>query len=386
MRYSEEQFEELIRTKVNEQLRARNKAYNPARAGSGDDGGFDSFGEFLKCVRNAELKSKFGTGEIDDRLETKAGSPSAREQDPAWGGFLIPESFRNELLSVALEESGFLKDAMVLPLASNNISIPAIAGFDRSAGMLYGGISFRFISEEEQLTAVRPKLQQIGLKLKKLGGLCFISSELLEDSPVTVSPLYERLFRESLRYTLEEYALYGSGAAEPLGILNSPCLITVDIEQGQSGKGPIYENVLNMFSRCYGKSKAVWYASDDLLPTLGVMNLAVGTGGIPVFMPAGGASGQPFSTLFGRPIVFSDHMATVGTVGDLILADMSQFIVAQKSGGVRFDVSIHLKFDYDQSCFRFIIRTDMMPWWSGPLTPRHSSQTLSPFVALATRS
>ena len=78
------------------------------------------------------------------------------------------------------------------------------------------------------------------------------------------------------------------------------------------------------------------------------MSLAVGTGGVPVFMPAGGAAGQPFSTLFGRPIVASEYGATLGTVGDIMLIDPTQYTLIDK-GGIQTATSIHVRFVYDES-------------------------------------
>jgi hypothetical protein len=49
-------------------------------------------------------------------------------------------------------------------------------------------------------------------------------------------------------------------------------------------------------------------------------------------------------------------------------------------------MSIHLRFDYDESVFRFIFRLDGAPWWPAALTPYKGSNTQSCFVNLADRS
>jgi len=40
----------------------------------------------------------------------------------------------------------------------------------------------------------------------------------------------------------------------------------------------------------------------------------------------------------------------------------------------------------DQTAFRFVFRVDGQPWMSSAVTPRYSSQTLSPFIKVDTRS
>ena len=76
---------------------------------------------------------------------------------------------------------------------------------------------------------------------------------------------------------------------------------------------------------------------------------------------------------------------TLGDLGDIILVDWSKYRTIQKTEGMRSDVSMHLWFDYDTLAYRFIIRLAGNGWYSAPITPKNSSNTLSPFVTLAAR-
>ena len=80
-----------------------------------------------------------------------------------------------------------------------------------------------------------------------------------------------------------------------------------------------------------------------------------------------------------------EQCQTLGTVGDIILADFSTFLLATK-GGVQQAMSVHLRFDYDESVFRTLARAGGEPLWSSDLTPFNGTNTVSPFVALETRS
>jgi HK97 family phage major capsid protein len=116
------------------------------------------------------------------------------------------------------------------------------------------------------------------------------------------------------------------------------------------------------------------------------MSIAVGTGGIPVYLPAGGLSTTGYGTLMGRPVIPIEQCAALGTVGDIILADMSQYWEINK-GPVQSASSIHVAFTTDQSAFRATLRDDYRPMWLSALTPfKDTTKTLSPFVTLATRS
>jgi HK97 family phage major capsid protein len=87
----------------------------------------------------------------------------------------------------------------------------------------------------------------------------------------------------------------------------------------------------------------------------------------------------------GKEIIWTEQASTLGTTGDLMLIDFTQYLIGQKSGGgIKFAKSIHLKFDYDQTAFRFVMRLDGQPWWPSVFTPKRGD-TQSPFVALETR-
>jgi HK97 family phage major capsid protein len=158
-------------------------------------------------------------------------------------------------------------------------------------------------------------------------------------------------------------------------------------ETGQKAATVMAENVINMYSRMFASAlpRAEWFINQGVWPQLATMSLAVGTGGIPVFMPANQLAGQPNATLFGRPIIPLEQCAALGTVGDIIFADFQGYILATK-GGIAADVSIHVRFLYDESVFRFVMRVDGQPVRASVLTPYKGSNTLSHFVGLATRS
>ena len=141
-----------------------------------------------------------------------------------------------------------------------------------------------------------------------------------------------------------------------------------------------------MHSRMWARSRgsAAWFINQDVEAQLLKLSLPVGTGGVPVYLPAGGVSQAPFSTLFGRPVVPIEQCSTLGTVGDIVFADLSQYVLIDK-GGVQADSSIHVRFINDETTFRYIMRVDGMPLWNSVLTPFKGTATVSPFVALAAR-
>ena len=193
-------------------------------------------------------------------------------------------------------------------------------------------------------------------------------------------------FAEEFGFKVDDAILNGNGAGQPLGILNSDSLVVVSKESGQTAGTIVVENIVKMWSRCWGRSRqnAAWFINQEIEPQLYTLRLMTGDNGVPVYMPANGLADKPYSTLFGRPVIPLEQCSALGTKGDIILADLSQYLLIDK-GGISAASSIHVRFLYDESVFRFIYRVDGQPVWNKPLQPYKGSGTLSPFVALADR-
>jgi HK97 family phage major capsid protein len=96
--------------------------------------------------------------------------------------------------------------------------------------------------------------------------------------------------------------------------------------------------------------------------------------------------GNPYNTLFGLPVIAIEQAATLGTVGDIILADLAGGYILAEKGGIQADMSIHVRYLWDEACFRFIMRVDGMPVLASSITPYKGALALSNFVVLETRS
>ena len=346
-------------------------------------GGFKSAAHFF-----AELIEEGKTNQAPETL--KAWDRAIATKDLAegalsTGGYLVPEEFSARILEKALEDAIVRPRAFIQPMQSNRIVIPADVDANHTTNY-FGGITIYRPGEAGQKTATSPIYARIALTLHKVTGLCHISDELLEDSAIAVEANVGRKFAQAIAFVQDDDFINGNGVNAPLGFLNSnnPSLITVTAETGQGASTIVAENIIKMWARMYsaGKNRAIWIANDDTFPQLATMALAVGTGGVPLWMPAGGLSGLPYQTLMGKPLIFTEKAQALGTAGDIALVDLSQYVIGEK-GGLQVATSIHFKFDYDQQSFRFVLRYDGQPTWTSALTPLRSSSTLSPFVVIS---
>lgn len=357
---------------------------------------FKSAGEFFKAVAIAGM----GHGE-DVRLRSlqsedgyavrayKASPTGLGEEMPSRGGFLVDQPTQPGLLERMYQDGEVLNRVNWIDVGpnANGIVLNAVDETSRVDGSRWGGVRGYWVAEAGTITASYPQFRPMNLRLNKVAALCYATDELVSDAAALESWLM-RVVPAELRFKVEDAFINGNGAGKPKGVLNDATIyVAISAETGQAGTTLIYENVLKMWAQCWAPSRrnAVWYVNQDVEPQLNSMSLAVGTAGVPVYLPAGGASGQPFGTLFGRPVVPIEYCATMGTVGDIILADMSQYQAIRK-GGVQSASSIHVNFASDEMVYRFIYRVDGQPMWNAYLTPFKGSAYKSPFLAVATRS
>jgi len=140
-----------------------------------------------------------------------------------------------------------------------------------------------------------------------------------------------------------------------------------------------------MYARFDGNpSTSVWVVNRDTLPQIVTMSIAIGTGGVLVYMPPTGIAGNIYGTLFGIPVIPIEQCETLGTSGDIMLVDMSQYAMADK-GSLKTAASMHVRFEYNEMAFRFTYRADGQPLKTKATTPFRGADTVSPFVTLATR-
>jgi HK97 family phage major capsid protein len=346
---------------------------------------FPSFGAQLRAVMDAGRGAR-----IDPRLwNTNRAATGLSEGVPSDGGFLVQTDFAADLIKQVWQTGMLANRCRRIPISgnANSIKINGIDETSRATGSRWGGVRGYWTAEAGEKVASKPKFRQIQLSLNKLIGLCYGTDELLDDAGA-LEAVIRQAFVDEFAYLVDDAIINGSGAGQPLGVMNSGSVITESAETGQAAATVVYENIVKMWSRLFAKSRAnaVWLISQDVEPQLHTMSLSVGTGGVPVYMPAGGASASPYSTLFGRPVIPIEQCQTLGTAGDIILADLNGGYIMAEKGGMTSDMSIHVRFVYDESVFRFVMRLDGQPVLASPVTPANGGSTQSHFVTLETRS
>lgn len=355
---------------------------------------FKGFGEFLGAVARDAMNAG-DRSQRDRRLNWQMiKAAGANEAVPSEGGFLVQSDHSTELLDMMHDQGEILRRVRRIPISasSNGIDLPAVDETSRAQGSRFGGVRSYWADEGDTVTASKPKFRTIELKLNKLMSIGYATEELLQDAAALES-IMKTAFAEEMTFETEDAIVNGDGSGKPLGFLNSGALVSVAAESGQAAATINTTNVLKMWDRLPVRSRrnSVWLVADSLVETqLQQLTLGSGTAVTQLYKVPGTNAATPANEVFGslisRPVIPVEYMSQLGTVGDIALVDLSQYLMIDK-GGMTESQSMHVRFLYDEMTFKITYRTDGQPAWNAPVTPANgSSATKSPFVALATRS
>ena len=346
-------------------------------------GNFEDDAEMLRAVAKAgdvrELQDVKGV--VDTRLMRSTG---LNELIASEGGFLANQGFSDKALYDP-------KGSLLLPYCfrdkvEDNVSgmfFPRVSEDSRVDGSQLGGAVVYWIREGETGSYAPPTggIGGLGLTFQKLVALCPITDELLESRllPKFLSNVYAR----STRYEIDKQIVSGSGVGgEFLGILNSPCVEVMTPDVSQMVDTVELENLASMWSRLWPASQrtAVWMVSPSAYAEFIGINLLNSAPALFSF-PVG-----DWPHFMGRPVIPVESLPKLGNKGDVILADLQEYLVIEKA--IREQTSMHVLFSQDESVYKMTYRCAGQPTWSQSVTPMNQAGTekLSPFVVLGERA
>lgn len=331
--------------------------------------GKPSIGKGLQALAYAELSPT----QRDYYLSIAAAS-GVSTVTGADGGFLSDTAFSDELLRGIHDTGWLLRLTRRIPLADDKfeIELPVIDEKDLTDGKLTG-IDLARVPEGDSIPQSKMLLGKNRVRPAKFAAVLPVTDELLAD----VSLLEDYVLtgvREESGYALDGEIISGTGLNESLGIINASATIEVAKAGAQGAATIIDDNLETMVGSCHPRSfaNAVWITSPSALPQL----MAAKTFRAP---DAGADAGR----LMTRPILLSEHASALGTVGDIILADLSQYLVISKS--LVFSFSAHFNFPKDESAFRAVVNVEGLPKNSAKTTLPNNDE-VSAFVTLAERA
>jgi HK97 family phage major capsid protein len=352
-----------------------------------DDGGsadptHKSFGDFLIAVKRGDkkrLRTIYKSVKVDESDDPEV--KDLMEDSGGAGGYLVPAEYVANLLQVAQMNNQVVNKVQVIPVSKPSGYWPSLDQFiTPTAGVgntaFAAGVTAAITAEGGALTETEPSFEMISWRVHKIGGFTQVSNELVSDSPQTIETLLTSLFGVAVGAKTEHYILRGNGVGQPLGILNAPALINITPSTNNLFS---FIDAVTMQSRFKSVGGApVWLMHPSVWPDITTME--IGTAGASAWVANMQASMG--NSLNGYPFVQSEHLPQANNSGDVILADLSAYLLFRRNG-LSIAFSEHVGFLNELGTWRFSQRQDGQPWLKNVITlaDPQGSYTMSPFIS-----
>jgi len=351
-------------------------------------------------------------GDFDERGVFKAsgGSDGAmNEAVPSEGGFLVGADYSQQIYQRTYLTGEITRRCtrQAISANSNRLTLKVVDETSRADGSRMGGVLAFWANEADTFLSTRPTFREITLNLNKLTALVFATDELLADAAALQDWIMNNMPTE-LAFRVEDAIFQGTGVGQPAGILKSQAFLaltpgaTATIVTGADVEAmwaqfwhpglrnhiaaQSTENLTPGPGAAVGSQlSAAWFIDQTVIPQLFAMQAGNGAGAAVILLyhpPGQNPLYGPYGELLGLPVIPTEHNAVLGTVGDIVLADLSQVLLADK-GAPQAAASMHVRFVQSEMAFRFTYRVDAQTTWNKPLTPKSGGANLSPFIGLA---
>jgi len=303
---------------------------------------------YLKFLRAVRME----TGMAWQQLTTEEQKALSEGNDSA-GGFLVPPDMQAEMLARTAQRSVFRRLARIVNTSRDKVIFPRVAPASATAsGLASGGGSVfssafigGWVGETPAFTETDPVFGTFEINIRKIRVATKLSNDFIADAVINVASWLAQNGAENMALVEDQGFINGDGGAlQPMGILNDPNLVTVDVEgstaqtiSNASGAGSSDKLIKN---QVYGlpaqyADNAVWLMRRGIEGKIRV--LADSTGRYLWPLQSGSLLGLPNGTgaraLMDYQVNNSDFMPDDGTDGNkvTVFGDLSAYIIAQRA-------------------------------------------------------
>jgi HK97 family phage major capsid protein len=316
-----------------------------------------SMGEFLQGIARKEIEAGPMTRKT---INITTGNQGGNQTES-----VLSPTVESDLL----RESGIAQLANSVPLSGQN----NVYKFNVVSSM---GDAPAVTAESDTIAASQPLITNFSISLQKLTFRMDVTEEALQDTGALTAEVSSQVPEEYSKY-IENGILNGAGPFT--GVVGDSNTVSVNKESGQTDDTIVAENIHKMYSSAKNPNRSIWILSRSAYAAIQGLEDSNGNN---LFVGPNGLSSAPFGTLKGLPIAVSDKAQAVGTVGDIILADMSKYKIASK-GGLSMASSEHVSFLEDETVFKFRFRCGGLP--AGLKLTAVDGTEIGDFVTLSNR-
>ena len=301
------------------------------------------------------------SGWVKDFAGMLKGGPVSKllqESSDTAGGYLVPEEFKALMIMYDMEQTAVWGRATVWPMAGEKIAFPKLLqdpDIESATYDNFAGVAFGWTDEGQNKPEVQPNFGLLEMIVHELSGYTEITNILLDDSVINLLNYLTRIFREAWYWYTDKSFLRGTGAKQPLGILNDSSALVVP----RTTHGIVtLDDLLNMDARLPAifDDGAVWFYTKKIRNALRGMKTTTGEYVLLEFYTD--IANGPQTSILGHPAVLCDgKLPDMGSFGDVVLGDWKNYYIGFREDFV-MDSSRHFKFRQNRTALRCAGRVD----------------------------
>lgn len=366
-------IEEKVAKSVRSALGIRTTGGSSAMAVTAEPKAWESAKQYgrLKAFKSKEAAYRFGSFCLaamghrksaqfcaNNGIQVKAHSEGVNSA----GGFLVPDEFENEIVTLREQYGVFRRNAKIYPMSSDTLRISK-----RTAGL-----TAYFVGEINAGTESTQTFDSVQLVAKKLMCLTTVSNELLEDALVNIGDDIANEVAYAFSLKEDDAGFNGTGTYTYGGIVGLAGALTNATYQVSTSAATAYANVTKdeisaalakLPNWAFQRNNVKIYCHKSTYHSI-FERLAMASGGATANEIANGISPR----YFGYPVEFSQVLpavtATTGADGDVLayIGDLSQacFLGDRRSTAIAFSDSALNAFEQDERVVRGTERFDIV--------------------------
>jgi HK97 family phage major capsid protein len=323
---------------------------------------------------------------------------SFSERVPGQGGFLVPEVLRSQMLSF-MTGAIVRPRAMILPMGGQRLSVPTLDNLTQaSSTQALGGLTFAWAEEAAGITPSIPAFGRTVLEARKAAAyMVGVDNGFVDDAGGAFGDFMARVLAQGYAWFEDDVFFNGTGVGEPQGILNAPCAVAVT--RTNSNGAATFADIIAMFKALHpavkqlgltsGVTTVAWLLSASVIDALAELYFNVGGASVPTTITpvappswfSMGDGDKITPSLLGLPAIVTDHQPASGSVGDVALCDLSNYLVGDQLAMTVERAPEGKGFPSDASDFRIKSRIDGR-YWIQSATTTEANQQVSPVVVL----
>lgn len=299
-------------------------------------------------------------GEAREKLQSRRGGAwlaTQTEGVPADGGYLVPTPLHNGIVESREAVGAIRKLAQIFQMSSATLDIPKFVS----------GSTVYYPTEAGAITPSDVEVGSIALAAKKRAVMIYMSSELRDDSLISVVDLLVRDMGHQLALREDEEGIAGDGTVNfgsVTGLL--PALGAAGVHTAPTGE-PTWEGLtlddffatMSLIPDAFrDHNQLSWLVSAPFKWQV-LDRLALSQGGANMIDTSTGARRDLF---LGYPVILSDRMPTESSVStvSVLFGNFPRGLALGERGGVRVATSDQFLFDTDRIAIRATVRYDIL--------------------------